>query len=365
MPCALQDFVTQKLTISFNLFPYSQNGGATFQLPSPISDLFATTYTKTIPTYYPYTPYPANPTNSSAPSPNPTSSVIANSGGLPSWVAPVLGVVIGLIVVITVLTLFLVWRRKRASISTGASETQASINGIKGTVLGWLHGTRMNDIKDRPGPGAAFPDASAIVSPKLRERHVSEAGSMSLHEMESTPSLRFLCNKPNLSAIHTNFVGVSTPIFEMSQDAQSLRGNEGQWSYSSRSPQLVSPNIDELMGSGPSPVRPRPPNFRHTSSNLSTGHFNHDSTLSEMGPSEPSRPPQSSHASDNSTLDQASVAVLETSSQLESTSREWASTAIESMSRRISTVLEDDQIDRGTAASNQLSSRNTRFSELE
>lgn len=365
MPCVLQDFVTQKLTISFNPFPYSQNGGATFQLPSPISDLFATTYTKTIPSYYPYTPYPVNPTNSSAPSPNPTSIVIANSGGLPSWVAPVLGVVIGLIVVVTALILFLVWRRKRASRSTGASETQASINGIKGTVLGWLHSTRTHDMKDNPGPGPAFPDASAMVSPKLRERHVSEAGSMSLHEMESKISLCFLCNNPNSSDIHTNFVGVSTPVFEMSQDAQSLRGNEGQWSYSPRSPQLVSPNIDEMMGSGPSPVRPRPPNFRHTSSNLSTGHLSDDSTLSEMGPSEPSRPPQSSHASGNSTSDQASAAVLETSSQLEGTSREWTSTATEGMSRRISTVLEDDQIDRGTAASNQLPSRNPRFSEFE
>lgn len=164
----------------------SGNGSATAQAPATLSDVFATVYTKTITTYYPYALQSTNSTNTSSPSPGPTAiTITGGGGGLPTWVGPVLGVVLGLIVVAAAIILFLIWRRRKSGRSTGVSETQASTTGIRGFVLRWLYGTAAQDGKSQPDLVVADIDGATVVSSKTHERHVSEAGSVALHEIDS------------------------------------------------------------------------------------------------------------------------------------------------------------------------------------
>jgi hypothetical protein len=163
----------------------SGNGSATVQSPATLSDVFATVYTKTITTYYPYAIVSTNSTNTSSPSPGQTGITVSGGGGLPAWVGPVLGVVLGLIVVAAAIIIFLIWRRRKSRRSTRASETQASTSGIRGFVLRWLYGTAPQYGKSQADLGPADIDGVTVVSSKTHERHVSEAGSVALHEIDS------------------------------------------------------------------------------------------------------------------------------------------------------------------------------------
>lgn len=164
---------------------YSGNGSATVQAPTALSSVFSTVYTKTIPSYYPYQLQTPNTTSTSTSTPVPTTVTVKGGGGLPTWVGPVLGVVLGLIVIAAAVILFLLWRRRRPSRSAGASETQGSVSGIRGIVLRWLHGTGAQDEKGPVVLGADDMDGVTVVS-KNHERHVSEADSVGVQEMEST-----------------------------------------------------------------------------------------------------------------------------------------------------------------------------------
>lgn len=164
----------------------SGNGSATVQSPASLSDVFASVYTKTITTYYPYALQPTNSTNTTNPTPGPTAITVTSGGGLPTWVGPVLGVVLGLIVVAAAIIIFLIWRRRKSGRSTRVSETQASTTGIRGFVLRWLYGTAAQDAKSQPDLAVADIDGATVVSSKTHERHVSEAGSVALHEIDST-----------------------------------------------------------------------------------------------------------------------------------------------------------------------------------
>lgn len=163
----------------------SGNGSATVQSPATLSDVFATVYTKAIKTYYPYALQSTNSTNTSSPTPGPTAITVTGGSGLPAWVGPVLGVVLGLVVIAAAIILFLIWRRRKSGRSTRVSETQASTTGIRGFVLRWLYGTAAQDGKSQPDLAGADIDGATVVSSK-HERHVSEAGSMALHEIDST-----------------------------------------------------------------------------------------------------------------------------------------------------------------------------------
>ncbi|KAI9795058.1 MAG: hypothetical protein M1816_000080 [Peltula sp. TS41687] len=118
------------------------DGGATLVAPSTWGDnalraLFATKYTKTVTNYYPY----ASVTSSNTPPgvstvrPNPPSQ----SSGTPSWLAPVLGVVLGLIGVCAILGgVFLWYTRKRRR--SGASHVSNS--GFRSRIESWMQGTQ-------------------------------------------------------------------------------------------------------------------------------------------------------------------------------------------------------------------------------
>ncbi len=96
-------------------------------------------YTKTIPSYYPYTSVSATaqppPGSTLVPSPS------GGSSGTPSWVAPVLGVVLGLIAFGVLVAVVLLWRR-RQRIKHHGSRSDSSTAGFNGNrIMSWLQGT--------------------------------------------------------------------------------------------------------------------------------------------------------------------------------------------------------------------------------
>ncbi|KAK4099356.1 hypothetical protein N658DRAFT_487751 [Parathielavia hyrcaniae] len=121
----------------------SGTGGATATTPSPSWDatelgaIFAAQYpTSKIATYYPYAS--AAPTNNTNP-PAPTTTVESPSGGLPAYLPPVLGVVLGLVFLTMVAVLILLWRRRRLLRSGTISEAGTEdTNGNR--IASWLRG---------------------------------------------------------------------------------------------------------------------------------------------------------------------------------------------------------------------------------
>ena len=98
--------------------------------------LFATKYTKTVSNYYPYASDTStnSPTGVSTLRPTP-----ASQSSTPSWLAPVLGVVLGLMGVCAILGgLFLWYGRKRRR--SGGSH--ASNSGFRYRIESWVQGTQ-------------------------------------------------------------------------------------------------------------------------------------------------------------------------------------------------------------------------------
>ncbi|KAI1172729.1 hypothetical protein F4777DRAFT_601324 [Nemania sp. FL0916] len=118
------------------------SGGATVATPVPsgwadtgLADVFATKYdTSKIMTYYPY--------NSQAPG-NETRPPYKNSGGggTPSWVAPVLGVVLGLIFVTAIVVGILLWRRRKLLLKKKDGSDGTSGDGQHHFIRTWLNDT--------------------------------------------------------------------------------------------------------------------------------------------------------------------------------------------------------------------------------
>ncbi|KAI9888122.1 MAG: hypothetical protein M1823_000057 [Watsoniomyces obsoletus] len=121
------------------------DGGATTVEPSrwdndTLASLMRFRYTKTIPSYYPY------PSVSATASPPPGSTLVpspaARSSGTPSWIAPVLGVVLGLLAFGVLVAALLLWRRRRR-IKRHGSSSDGSTTGTSRGIIPWLQGTRL------------------------------------------------------------------------------------------------------------------------------------------------------------------------------------------------------------------------------
>lgn len=116
----------------------SADGGATVVGPSNWGDaalpaLFAAKYTKTVSQYYPY----ASIVPTHSPTGLPT-VLPSRSSGTPSWLAPVLGVVLGLIGVCAILGgLYLWYTRKRQR-----SRDIHTSSGFRYRIESWMQGTQ-------------------------------------------------------------------------------------------------------------------------------------------------------------------------------------------------------------------------------
>lgn len=117
-------------------------GGATANAPSEgwasadLGKVFDTKYTTKIATWYPYASEAAtNNTNPTSPGNDDTEK---KSGGVPSWLPPVLGVILGLMLLTIIAVLILLWRRRRLlKAGTSVAETEDT-NGYR--IMSWMRG---------------------------------------------------------------------------------------------------------------------------------------------------------------------------------------------------------------------------------
>ncbi|CCC14461.1 hypothetical protein SMACR_09267 [Sordaria macrospora] len=159
----------------------SATGGATARAPSDgwasadLGKVFDTKYTTKIATYYPYaSEAPSNNTNPTSPGSGATDDDDKRSGGVPSWLPPVLGVVLGLMLLTIIAVLVLLWRRRRLlRAGTSVAETEDT-NGYR--IMSWMRGqqhatekaptvTTSDEISTIPNSPSPMQDTASTGSP--------------------------------------------------------------------------------------------------------------------------------------------------------------------------------------------------------
>lgn len=117
------------------------SGSATVTKPIPsgwatsaLGEVFAVPYdTKKITKFWPYQPA----AKGSQPPGSPQDRASGKKSGMPSWVAPVLGVVLGLVFITGCILLFFLWRRHRL-LRKGSSQSGTEDAGLR--ILSWMRG---------------------------------------------------------------------------------------------------------------------------------------------------------------------------------------------------------------------------------
>lgn len=186
-------------------------GGATMTTPTPtgwdnksLASVFQTLYpTSKIVTHYPYAPAASNGTK-------PTIND-EDDGGLASWVAPVLGVVLGLVFITALVVGILLYRRRKLLRRNGnpnMSEGGTDENGHR--ILSWIRGQdtakaptvttedtpNLDDTESRAGgPQMAYLHSQGPRSP-LHARPQQPPATAVPHEMPDTPLFEMMGKKP-------------------------------------------------------------------------------------------------------------------------------------------------------------------------
>lgn len=122
-----------------------EKGSATKTTPEPsgwadpsLASVFATPYaTSKINTWYPYTELKETD-RPIVPGDGNTGGSGGGGGGTPKWVAPVLGVVLGLVFITAILVGFCLWRRRRVLRRGNGTATTTDDNGSR--IISWIRG---------------------------------------------------------------------------------------------------------------------------------------------------------------------------------------------------------------------------------
>ena len=151
-------------------------GSATQKAPSPsgfanssLTGLFGSPYNSSkFVNWYPYAP-------------SQTSTPVPKSGGTPSYLAPVLGVVLGLFFVTLLILAFLLWRRRRIFKQNGTgTQSEAGTMDNRRWVTNWLRATPV----DAKAPTVTTDDTpSSPYEEDISRTDVPEMGDSQVHEM--------------------------------------------------------------------------------------------------------------------------------------------------------------------------------------
>jgi hypothetical protein len=160
-------------------------GSATQAAPSPsgfsnssLTTLFRSPYNSSkITNWYPYAPSPTSSNNRTTILPTP----VPKSGGTPSYLAPVLGVVLGLFFVTLVILAFLLWsRRKIFKQSNNGTQSEAGTMDNRRWVTNWLRATPV----DAKAPTVTTDDTtSSPYEEDISRTDVPEMADSQVHEM--------------------------------------------------------------------------------------------------------------------------------------------------------------------------------------
>lgn len=161
-------------------------GGATQTASSlanqSLATIFSTAYDMSkITKWYPYASQAASPTNPRQTVP-PTSTPSSSGGGLPSWVAPVLGVVLGLVALSAILVFVLLWRRRRLFRRSDGSVANTS-DVKRYNILSWVRGTepKAPTVTSDETPSSPYDDTESPGDPNYVIP--AEAAGTQVHEM--------------------------------------------------------------------------------------------------------------------------------------------------------------------------------------
>ncbi|KAI1330838.1 hypothetical protein F5Y16DRAFT_317630 [Xylariaceae sp. FL0255] len=212
------------------------SGGATMTTPTPsgwgsntaLASVFQTKYpTTTISTYYPYGTADASGT--------PRGTVSGSGkGGTPSWVAPVLGVVLGLVFVTAIVVGILLYRRwNLLQKKKGESDNPSSENGNR--ISAWIQGqdgggdkaetvttevtsTRFDDMESSrhgtPMHGVFYQGQAEMRPYEMPNNNLVELGDTSPRVELSGDPRAHDSNLPQFSTISTpRSINYSTPFF--------------------------------------------------------------------------------------------------------------------------------------------------------
>lgn len=152
------------------------SGGATATAPDSgwatpaLGEVFGESYDKDkIVTYYPYDPAASTDRPNLDNSDGKDQKSSGGGSGLPSWVAPVLGVVLGLVFVSACLVIFCLWRRRKIFRSR-ASEAGTEDTGMR--IMTWMRGQQPDKA-----PTVTTSDESAK-SPEMEEARYMDVGNL-------------------------------------------------------------------------------------------------------------------------------------------------------------------------------------------
>ncbi|KAI9656088.1 MAG: hypothetical protein M1829_000443 [Trizodia sp. TS-e1964] len=246
------------------------DGAATASKPSTWSDsalgpLFAAQYSKTVPTYYPYNsvaPTPTDATRSTA-LPTPIAST-GGSNGVPSWVAPVLGTVVGLIVLSAVVVCLLLYRRRKFLRMNPNSDAGTSVFNQR-RILSWI--PKAPTVSTSEDPSSSVSGYTGVPSehlPNIVTTGPQEAASSEVHELPDSSHPAELPPNPAMSQIspaagaglrpgpyHQNMAGDESTTSSPTTPVGYARGHTRQ--VSSMSSGLPSPVLPTSPASEASP----------------------------------------------------------------------------------------------------------------
>lgn len=148
-----------------------------------LSSLFEIPYTKTVKTYFPYS------SASGSPGVTPVPTAVPNNGGLAKWVAPVLGVVLGLILLSIIAVLILLYRRRkllrRNSIAT--SNAGSSYNN---RILNWVNGMPNQPSEGKTDPSVTSTEFDNDTDPSSPRAGVPEVAGQERYEKEAVEKIK-------------------------------------------------------------------------------------------------------------------------------------------------------------------------------
>ncbi|KAI1807124.1 hypothetical protein F4811DRAFT_35680 [Daldinia bambusicola] len=255
------------------------SGGATKTTPGPsgwatpdLGKVFATAYpTSKLITHYPYSSVgPANDTRG-------VYGGDGGGGGTPSWVAPVLGVVLGLIFVTAVVVGIILYRRRKLWKKNGGSEPSTDENGSR--ILSWVRG--QSGHNDGKAPTITTDDTRTQCD-ELESRGVTPARFTGQPEMEVVPEM------PDTHLVE---LWDTSPAAELLGDTHAVMGV------------APTPNTNKQSPFASNPQTPRTPHAISTPTSqtaLGSSH-EHTSSISSQPPSYTAQRPDSPSLGNNET----------------------------------------------------------------
>ncbi|RYO83427.1 hypothetical protein DL766_002617 [Monosporascus sp. MC13-8B] len=175
------------------------NGGATMTTPTPtgwadqeLASVFATPYeTSKLTNYYPYARESDDPTRENS----------GSDGGTPSWVAPVVGVIVGLTVVMALIVGILLYRRRK--ILRGGVTNPSDTDEQGNRVLSWIRGTSEKaptvTTEDTPTPHHFDDMESRSHGTPLRQPEMAMHRQYEMpSEMPDTPLVELMDTSPRV-----------------------------------------------------------------------------------------------------------------------------------------------------------------------